>query len=415
MTLGRMEVVLIKVGVAAVLGAASAAVWVWRERLGAALGSPWAMAFSVLLLRVAPFVSIYLIYGLVPRSDVAGAFFPMATAASQGHTVYRDFPSDYSPLFPYVMAPMVRVWHDSRAIILLMMLVELAALVTTNIVFRSEMERRDRRLAWLLYLLSPASFVLVMLGGQEDVWMWLAGVVVIALLVRQRPIAAGASAVVGTLLTKAFLLIFVVPLLLASERPWRYLGGLALAAVPAAAVLWVWIGAAGLMPLRQAGAWSPPNIWFLLNAASGGAIPVGSPTVTLVAVAAVTALAAVFMVSKRDVLKVSAVGLALAWVFTYAALMLLSPKSMGNYVAIFLMPLIFVTAQKRGNTAFLLALVLAVLAAVEPSFWFRLGSPDFGGFSFLQNSGEMLELMMESGIVVALVGIMVWCWRIVPG
>lgn len=409
-----MSVLLIKTAIALSMSAAMLAAWSpsRHSRFQAWLARPEVVLGAAILLRIIPYIVVYLVYGYQAQADVSGAFFPWAVAAADGQVVYHDFQNDYGPLFPYVLGFSVRLWQDPRAVILTMLAVDLGTLIATYWLFAKEMILPQRTFASLLYLLSPATFILILLGGQEDVWLWGATVFVIALILRAKPFMAGMAAALGLLLTKAFLLLYILPLLLITPRQTRYLGGLAALGLIALLPMWLIIGPDLWMPLRQASNWSPPNIWFLLNAATGGIVAVNTPGLTYISLLLVALGNCLFMWQHRAAFSNSAGAYAAAWTFVFCLFMLLSPKSFGNYAGIFLLPLTFLIVQKRDKLGFGLMVLLNILVSIQPSLWFRIGSPMHLNYSYLNDGAELLELGLELAMVVILLLLLQrsWVW-----
>jgi len=114
------------------------------------------------MLRLVPFVIIYLVLGEEARWDVA-MFYDSVQGALAGGWVYRDFDTAYSPLFPYIIALPVLIWNSGKAIILFMILVE-------GLVLRATMQwsRHPESLyIAILYLLLPSPFVYSVLGVKK--------------------------------------------------------------------------------------------------------------------------------------------------------------------------------------------------------------------------------------------------------
>ena len=86
----------------------------------------------VIAITIAKFPIVLLVYHLVPNlvqgSDALLFYYPQVTSVLQGLLPYRDFASSYSPLFPYVLAPLVALWHSVGAIALTMLVFETAML-----------------------------------------------------------------------------------------------------------------------------------------------------------------------------------------------------------------------------------------------------------------------------------------------
>lgn len=413
-----MAIVIIKLIIGAVLGLIFLTTYYLHNKvLGFhLLGLPWDVLLLWGLFRLVPYIGIYLVGHLNAQSDVIGYFWPQAIDASQNHIVYRDFESHYGPLFPYVLSVAVRLWHDPRAIVLLMVLVEGITLVITCYAFGHKLNETDIRYSAFLYLLSPAPFILVLLGGQEDVWLWTFGVLVVWFVVREKTLQAAAAGIVGLAATKALFIIPLVAIVFGTRRRFTFLAALVIFGTFVFAPLWFLVGNKLFMPLQESSQISPPNIWFIVNAILNGIVPLGTPLLSFVLLSVVAALGCAFFWFHREVIQSSVAGHAIGWIFLFNCLMLLSPKSLGNYVTIFLMPLTFVMVLKRDRWAMWLSLGLSELASVQPSLWYRLGSPAHIGYSFLGNLPELVELIMELAMV-AIFGALLyrsWNWISLP-
>ena len=127
-----------------------------------------------LLLRVLPVVAIYLFLGFKAHSDVP-MFYDAALSALKLKFVYRDFQTAYQPLFPYITALPLLFWNSAEAIVFEMIMIEGLILWFC---FKN-ISISDKRFKILTYLLLPGPFVLSVFGGQEDVWMWGYGAMII--------------------------------------------------------------------------------------------------------------------------------------------------------------------------------------------------------------------------------------------
>lgn len=164
------------------------------------------------------------------------------------------------------------------------------------------------------------------------------------------------------------------------------------------------------MPLQEATQVAPPNIWFTLNALSNGQLALGTPLLSFGAMIGVLILGSLFFYRHRQALK-TVEGLLSGWIFIFSAFMLLSPKSLGNYAAIFLMPLTFVVLLRNDRFALGLTLALNFLVSMQPSLWYRLGSPTHVSLTFLQNPLQFAEFSMELLALVVLAAIAMRCQR----
>ena len=95
------------------------------------------------------------------------------------------------------------------------------------------------------------------------------------------------------------------------------------------------------------------------------------------------------------------------WILVYSLLMLLSPKSLGNYAGIFFLPLAFLSVAHNAHGAAYLWGALNVLVSIQPSLWFRLGTPSYSDGLFLREGPAGLEFAMELAMLGVLAGL-VW-------
>lgn len=373
---------------------------------------PQTILLFFVVCRVIPYIAIYLVIGLSAQSDVIAYFWPQALQAQQGQLVYRDFGSHYSPFFAYILAGAIFLWNDPRAIVLLMVIIEGLALLVTYLLFFKETRNPGCIRAALIYLMLPAPFLLKLLGGQEEVWMWLAAMPFFWFAIQGRPLLAASVAMVGFLVTKAlFVLVLILPILV-MRKPLMYMTGLGAIGSITFLPLWFFVGNDLFMPLSEGSSVSPPNLWFTINALSGGLIPLGNPVLSFTGLGLTLALSCMFFWVHREQICDSIQGYAIGWIFLFCCLMLLSPKSLGNYVAIYLMPLTFLVVLLHDRFAFYLMLVLNVLASIQTSLWYRLGSPTHTNFSFLTNIPELLDFTMQLGMLMifALLMYRSWLW-----
>jgi hypothetical protein len=165
------------------------------------------------LFRLIPWIGIFLIVNEEPRGDIP-FFFYKAEGAKAGGFVYRDFWSYHAPLYAYIISIPVWIWHNARAIVLFMVLMETAILWLTYDTYKSK-SPKALQLAAIYYML-PAAFMYILVDGQEEVWFWGA-----ALLIWRYTIKNRSNYEVGigllyamTLLTIKVTFIFLLPALL---------------------------------------------------------------------------------------------------------------------------------------------------------------------------------------------------------
>jgi len=366
----------------------------------------WSVPLAILVFRWLPFTAIYLFLGINAQSDVISYFWPQAVAAAQGEVVYRDFVSHYSPFFPYILSLAIHLWWEPRAIIVLMILIESITLWLANVFCQRYLSKEQCNYAALIYLMLPAPFVMIVLGGQEDVWLWTAGLLVIWLLVNDKPFWAGVVGGLGFLATKALFALPLAVYAVTSKRFNHYIIGVGLVGIVSIAVLWPLVGSKIFMPLIESSSLSPPNIWFLLTFINSPYISANANWLSLVS------LGSVILIANLHQRQTSTpIGYLSGWVVLYCAVMFLSPKSLGNYVAIFCMPFIYLCIIFQDSLSLIFMLLLNFLASVQPSLWYRLGSPNHANLAFLDSFLHFTEFSMEIGMLFLLVVLIARSWK----
>jgi hypothetical protein len=240
------------------------------------------LGLGFLLFRLIPWIGIFLIINEDPRGDIP-FFFYKAEAAKAGGFVYRDFWSYHAPLYAYIISIPVWIWHNSRSIVLFMVLVESAILWLTYQTYK-ERSTRALQLAVIYYML-PASFMYILVDGQEEVWFWGA-----ALLIWRYTLKKTTDYEVGigllyalTLLTIKVTFIFLLPALLVSvKRPIKMLLVMAAVGIPAIGILYWQIGDLFLMPIQHTEQLMTPNLFSVLRPFIELVLPVDEKKSTLI-------------------------------------------------------------------------------------------------------------------------------------
>ncbi len=319
--------------------------------------------------RLALFTMVFLVAGQEPQSDVPDAYFPQGLAALKGAVPYRDFGTVYSPLFPYIMAGPVALWHSSKSIVLLAIFIEVANYLVWLAVARKTTDESTARMAALLYVCSPLALINVALDGQNQVLLSaLIGASVLALY-------CGRKLLSGFFFALAFagvklLAILFAPVLALDPRGRRRWG--VAAVVPAALVFGAvsLLGGDVLMPARIEGQLvTAGNLPFLLGSLLGRWVPaVRAHVVQGFILFSATAWIA-WLHYKRRLRDSDTPALIAAVLLLF---MFLSPKSYTNYLEIFLAPLAIAVAPLLARPLACAGFVcFQAVAVLEPSLWFR--------------------------------------------
>lgn len=363
------------------------------------------LAGAFVICRLVPFVVVYLLMELAPRSDVP-IFYDAASHALRGEIVYRDFWSPYSPLFAYITALPLLVWHSPKSIVLLMIGMEGVAWWLTYRFYRPR-QGNVAQLWALLYLLLPGPFVFCVLGGQEDVWMWLFGALSLWLWARKADaFRLGLLMAVMLIVTKALAVLIAIALLFWIRRPVQYVAGLLVVGLPSLVLLYALTGDGMLTPLMFANMPFAPNLPTVLAPLIGDFIPYAGvlSAVGLVAVLSLSAYGG-WQLRRSNVPYERA--LPILWILCFGSLMFFHKSSFGNYVFIYMLPLMAVLPDWKNVRHIAVLLVLNALVAVHPSLWWHLGAPIYSNPALLSTGQYVIEYLMEIGIVAS-VGYFVW-------
>lgn len=368
----------------------------WTNRNAAVFQRTSSVWWAFVLFRIVPFGLIYLVLGYDVRSD-AWMFYDSAREALQLKTVYRDFDTAYSPLFPYLTALPLLFWNSGKAIVLLLILAEGLAILLTVKVFKESIFTAQYA---ILYLLIPAPLVLSVLSGQEDILMWLFGAW--ALLVwqkRQDDLWIGIILGLGMVATKALMVLTLIPVFFLVKNKLRYFLGLLLVGLPALVVTYALVGLEFLEPVQQANDPRTPNLWTILRPVLGEIIPLGQKALNWVGLVAVLGLGCALAYRWR--LKNRFVeGFTVLFVVTYAFVMVVQQSSLANYAYLFLLPMLFVpSVQVTKKTNFFLLLLLNFAIVVQPPIWWGLKMPLFKTLNDLAHPWPAAEYLLEVVIV----------------
>lgn len=360
--------------------------------------------------RLLPFVLVYIVAGHAAQSDVSTCYWPQAVGAASGHVPYRDFESFFGPLFPYLLAAPLPLWMDARVLILWMSVLEAVTVFSTLRI--SELNRPGRRRARFLLccFLAPGPLLLTIVAGQEDFLLWLAGLLTWTLAVRGRDIAAGTVALAGLLFTKALFLLPLAGFLGFAGSRKRFLSVLLPAGIFGAILLWLLTGPEFMAVLGQSHNISPPQIWILLHAATGGIVPAGGRAISFTVMLVFLCLAFVTGAKRTMVLHQSFAAFAAYWVVLFGVTMILSPKSQGAYFGIFSLPALVLVLDRPA--ALVVWVFLGTLAPIVPSIFYRLGEPLSASLDGIPGLLGWVDLLLQTCMVVAIFFLAWQAWRI---
>lgn len=374
--------------------------WLEKKSANSVLGAAW------VILRLLPFIAVYIVANMEPTSDVNG-FWDEGSKASLGQVVYRDFWSPYSPLYAYFLGIWLKLWYSPKMIVLTMAVMDGIALLASYHFFRAFKSRGTLLFYGLIYLVLPGSLVLCVIGAQEDVWMWL--FVIVAYLLRERTLRVewyAATLAIGLLMTKAIFVLILVPLFLLEKQKIRFVIPIAIIGIISLGILYPLVGLEFMQPLDEAKTLRAPNIPSVLNPWFYNTIGVGEKFWNWIGLVASVGLAclAAWRLRNSDF----RVMLSKVWVVLYATMMIVQQSAYSNYIFLFLIPLVFYVIDWKNKTQVTILFVFNLLCVVHPSYWWRLGMPCYMTPSDTAASTDLLiDYSMQAAIVV-MTGYFIW-------
>lgn len=374
--------------------------WLEKKSANAVLAVAW------VLLRLLPFIAVYLVANMEPTSDVNG-FWDEGSKASLGQVVYRDFWSPYSPLYAYFLGLWLKLWYSPKMIVLTMAAMDGIALLASYHFFRPFQTRGTFLFRALIYLLLPGSLVLCIIGAQEDVWMWL--FVILAYLLRERTLRVEWYAIVlaiGLLMTKAIFVLIMVPLFLLEKQKVRFVIPIAIIGIVSLGILYPLVGFEFMQPLDEAKTLRAPNIPSVLNPWFYNSIGVGEKFWNWIGLVASVGLACISAWRLRHA--DFRVMLSKVWIVLYATMMIVQQSAYSNYIFLFLLPLVLYVIDWKNKTQVTILFVFNLLCVVHPSYWWRLGMPCYMTPSdTLASTDLLIDYSMQTAIVM-LTGYFIW-------
>ncbi|HEV7349284.1 hypothetical protein [Telluribacter sp.] len=349
-----------------------------------------------LLFRLLPWIGIFILLNEDPRGDVP-FFFYKAEGAKAGGFVYRDFWSYHAPLYAYIISLPVWVWHNARAIVLLMVLMEAAILWLT---YRTYKHRLPNALQLtVLYWLLPASFMYVLVDGQEEVWFW-----GIALLMLRHTLKKSTDYEVGlgllfalALLTiKVTFIFFLPPLLLVVRRPVRMLAVMAAVGLPAVAFLYYHIGDLFLMPIRHTEQLMTPNLFSISRPFIELFFSINEKESTLLNWIGLvfTILIPSYMAyrSRNRHITETLPGL---FVATFVCMMIFQASAPGAYIIAYLVAVVFELIEVRKAWHIGVLLAVSWLTVVQPFVYVYYDQPSYTSFGMFANPVFLFEYLLQ--------------------
>jgi hypothetical protein len=351
---------------------------------------------SFLTLRLIPWAIIFLVINELPRGDVP-FFFYKAEAAKNGGFVYRDFWSYHAPLFAYIISLPVWIWHNSRAIVLFMVLMEAGILWLTYKTFK-EKSGQALQLA-VLYFMLPAGFMYILVDGQEEIWFWGAALLIWRYTTKNRDnYEVGIGLLfAATLLTIKVTFIFLLPAILVMvKKPIKMLLVMAAVGLPAVALLYWQIGDLFLMPIQHTEQLMTPNLFSISRPFLEMMVHIDEKKSTMINWFGLlfTVFVPVYMAFKARHRHISEV-LPGIFIACFACMMIFQASAMGAYLIAYLMAVVFEIIDIRKTWHIAVLLLVNWLTVVQPFIWVYIGQPAYTSLTMFKNLNFVFEYSLE--------------------
>lgn len=153
------------------------------------------------------FLAIYLIIPELNRTSDANHFYlPQTLFFLEGGLPYRDYQSSYSPLFPVLLAPFVKLWPAAGAVVLLMVILD--TLLVGLYLWRGRNQHDPHR--WqvaYLYTFSPIVIYWTTLTGYNSIIIAFFGLLGLLWAERGKQVWSGVAAALGFLFSKLLMVL----------------------------------------------------------------------------------------------------------------------------------------------------------------------------------------------------------------
>lgn len=373
----------------------------WQEENDKAV-----FTIAIVLLRLIPWIGIFIVLDQAPRGDVP-FFFYKAEAAKNGGFVYRDFWSYHAPLFSYIISLPLWIWHNSRVIVLFMVAMESLILWLT---YQTYKPRKTEALQLsVLYLLLPAAFMYILIDGQEEIWFWGAALLLWRFTLKRPENYETGLAILFSiaLLTIKISFIFLLPaILILVQRPFRLILVMGAVGIFSVGFLYWQIGDLFLMPIRHTEQFMTPNLFSVGRPWIEIFVHVDQKQLTFVNWIGLifTFFVPGYIAFKARRKPINEVLPAL-FIACFASMMLFQASAMGAYVIAYLMAVVFEVIDIRKKTDVAVVLLLNWLTVVQPFVWVYLGQPNYTSLSMFANYSFLFEYLLQLFNVLCLMWI----------
>lgn len=401
-TLLPVPVLLIKLLIALALLIVSGLLWLKKPVVLEVLkkmNTKQIFVFGWLIFRLAPFLIIYLSFNIYPTSDVI-FYWDEVSKAAYGEIIYRDFFSPYSPFFVYFLAIWLKIWYHPKMIILVMAMMDGLALLLANRFYQKVLNKEERMWRILMYFVLPGALMFCIIGGQEDVWIWLFALLAcIAGKQKNNVVMFSLLLAFGILMTKAIFILVIIPFFLVEKKKLLFALPIAIVGVVSFGVLYSMVGWEFLQPLDEAKILRAPNVLSVVNPVLFNSIGVGADFWNWLALLLTVAMGVVTLHKFRN--EDFQTTFSRFWVVLFGTMMTAQQSAYSGYLYLFLMPLVFYVIDWENKRQVLCLFLFNLLCVLHPTLWWRSGLPKYTRPAEIFTDGlSLLDYAMQVTIVI---------------
>ncbi|WP_234733988.1 hypothetical protein [Tellurirhabdus bombi] len=260
-------------------------------------------------------------------------------------------------------------------------------------------ERENALQATLIYWMLPASFMYILIDGQEEIWFW-----GLALLmwrhIKRKPdnyeTGVGIIFALALLTTKATFVFFLPALLVIVRRPIKMLLVMAAIGLPVLIFLYAKIGDLFLMPIQHTEQLMTPNLFSIVRPFTEVFVHIDETNSTIVNwLGLLVTMGVTSYMAFRG--RTNAIGKTFPALFiaTFACMMIFQASAPGAYLIAYLLAVVFEILDLRKTKDVVILLALSWLTVVQPFVNVYIGQPDYTNFAMLTKPFYLFELILQ--------------------
>lgn len=335
------------------------------------------------------------------REETFLFFYTKASNALQLKLVYRDFISYHSPLFAYIIAIPLLIWHNPAVLIGLMILGELLCLIQTNRLIQKTFNEGNYSLHTILYFLLPAPTIMLLFGGQEDIWLW--GIYASGLIVyHQSKNILKTGLVLSCLLIclKITSIFIFIPLFFQSKFPTKikWLLGVGIPTIVVFGTIYLFAGNSLFMFIQHTKDPYSPNIFsisypFLLFIYENHSLTTLNWAGLFLLCSSLFGLG--FYIRNIEFEKTAPY----VWIITFGLFNMLLPASMIYYTYIYMIAIFYYLIINSSIKRQVLFLFFNLLIIIQPYLFVVQGNTFYSNMDFIKNPLQLVEYISELALV----------------